>query len=136
MENVAIQEAGRLVEYGVVGLFLLIAMAVIVFLFRQLTAATAARLEEALKLAQSREEMAKTLNANTLALEGNNRAMEARTRATEAVERALAELKAQQSFTDQLVAQKLEAILEQGKEGLKRAEDAQRAIAAIRGNPQ
>ncbi|HEV2557975.1 MAG TPA: hypothetical protein VGU45_05055 [Microvirga sp.] len=112
MEALALKESARLVEYGVVGLFLLLALAVVVFLYRKLEASTTSRLTELQRVIETREDITKALAANTLALEANNRAMEARTRATEAVERAITELTRQSENNDDRIREKLDEVVQ------------------------
>lgn len=131
METLAIKEASRLVEMGAVGVFLLIALGVIVYLYKELKASHEARLAEAMKFAASREDMAKALNSNTFALEGNNRAMEMRTRATEAVERAVSELAAETNNRDERLLERLTEIKKLCEQGIARAEQISTTMASL-----
>lgn len=111
MDGLLTEGSKLLFQQGLVGVLLVIAGIALWLLFRELKTVQEKRLEEAMKLADSREDMVRALSANTLALEANNKAIDARTRAMDELVRIVAELKLQTDNNDTRSHEKLNDLI-------------------------
>lgn len=82
-----------LLTQGVLGIACVLLILAVIYLYRDRQKESEKRFEELNKIADSRSEVSKALNANSLALEANNKAMELRTRATEEMAKEIADLR-------------------------------------------